>query len=534
MPAAAAGQQQQGKSTSARRKPDYAGGLVLEPKRGLYDTCVLVLDFNSLYPSIIMEFNICFTTVVTPEGDAMPDRPPMEPAGILPAVIKTLVDRRKQVKELLKSETNELRRQQYDIRQKAIKLLTNSMYGCLGFRESRFYARPLAQLVTYQGRDILTETYKLVTETLGFDVVYGDTDSIMIDTKLKVDNLPQIMDIGLTIKKRVNQRYKKLEIDIDGIFERILLLRKKKYGAIKLERIGGPSGDLVRKVEMKGLDMVRRDWSLLSKKAGEQVLGLILSELDRETVVERVHELLRQLGEDMRAGKLDLDDFVITKGLTKRPEDYPDAKNQPHVQVALKMLAAGKTVHAGDHIPYVICEGPAPGVADRAYHKDEVLNSRGNLVLDYDWYLRQQIHPPVERLCDPVEGTDAAQLAACLGLDPTKFKSSPKSDAAANDEDALAADDEERYKDCEPYHVVCTGCLHEAPFAGIRAKPGVAVSPFACPGCSERYNPHALVNQLALRIRAAQQTYYDGWHVCDNPDVRCFDRLFDRLLDETH
>lgn len=127
--------------------------------------------------------------------------------------------------------------------------------------------------------------------------------------------------------------------------------------------------------------------------------------------------------------------FVITKQLTKQPEDYPDAKNQPHVQVALRRKAAGKRngVAAGETVPYIICinqavageEGAgeaAPvqkSLAERAYHPEE-LRSSDSLVVDAEYYLGQQVHPVVSRLCSPIEGTNPGHLAECLGLDSSR------------------------------------------------------------------------------------------------------------------
>lgn len=98
------------KKGPSKRKPAYAGGLVLDPKRGFYDKYILMLDFNSLYPSIIQEYNLCFTTVqrtYDTDGDHMPEVPdPSTPRGILPRVLGTLVERRKLVKGLLKNPNN--------------------------------------------------------------------------------------------------------------------------------------------------------------------------------------------------------------------------------------------------------------------------------------------------------------------------------------------------------------------------------------------------------------------------------------------
>jgi DNA polymerase alpha subunit A len=102
------------------------------------------------------------------------------------------------------------------VRQKAIKILANSMYGCLGFSGSRFYAKALAALVTSQGREILQKTVSLATDTLGLEVIYGDTDSVMIHTAST--DIKAVKEMGNKVKARVGALYKCLEIEIDGIF----------------------------------------------------------------------------------------------------------------------------------------------------------------------------------------------------------------------------------------------------------------------------------------------------------------------------
>jgi len=176
-------------------KAKYSGGLVLEPKKGLYDSFILLLDFNSLYPSIIQEYNLCFTTINWAQTviDQMEDENAQAPIpeesveqGVLPRVIKTLVERRRAVKKILKSEKNEEKREELDIRQKAFKLTANSMYGCLGFANSRFYAQPIAALVTQKGRETLQRTVDIAQNDVGLDVIYGDTGKCRPSESLKL------------------------------------------------------------------------------------------------------------------------------------------------------------------------------------------------------------------------------------------------------------------------------------------------------------------------------------------------------------
>jgi DNA polymerase alpha subunit A len=258
---------------TSRRKPQYSGGLVLEPKRGLYKDFVLLLDFNSLYPSIIQEYDICFTTRSTlplpHEKDANYQAvdeqlvPVPNPTGVLPTVIRNLVQRRRDVKKVMEQTSDTFRKQQLDIKQKALKLVANAMYGCLGFANSRFHCKDLASLITQQGRSILSRTVEL-TERLGYEIIYGDTDSIMVNSKTR--DLVQAREIANSIRGEVNKLYTKLEIGMDGIFKTLLLLKKKKYAALTVVE---KNGLITAAKEVKGLDLVRRDWCVLSKELGQ-------------------------------------------------------------------------------------------------------------------------------------------------------------------------------------------------------------------------------------------------------------------------
>ena len=227
--------------------------------------------------------------------------------GILPRIIATLVSRRKQVKNLMKTEKRATADQlaSWDIKQLALKLTANSMYGCLGYTQSRFYARPLAMLTTFKGREILRST-KDLAESNQLRVVYGDTDSVMINTN--ADNMEEALKVGRDFKRLVNERYKLLEIDIDNIFRRLLLHAKKKYAAINMMEV---DGKYVDKLEVKGLDMKRREYCALSKEASSRLLHEILSGEDLEVVVGKIHEYLRELSRKMREEKVPSQKYII-------------------------------------------------------------------------------------------------------------------------------------------------------------------------------------------------------------------------------
>ena len=254
----------------AKKKDKYKGGLVFEPEKGLYDKFILVMDFNSLYPSIIQEFNICFTTVDRSgkgdDDDKVPDVPSdTANKGILPRLIRTLVNRRREVKKLMKDKNaTDDQRQTWDVKQQALKLTANSMYGCLGYTKSRFYARPLAALTTSKGREILSSTKELAESAHALRVIYGDTDSVMVNTNM--DNILEAIKMGNEFKKSVNERYELLEIEIDNVFRRLLLHAKKKYAAINMVEIDGKWKE---KMEVKGLDMRRREYCQLSKDTSQ-------------------------------------------------------------------------------------------------------------------------------------------------------------------------------------------------------------------------------------------------------------------------
>src|SRR5277367_7003389 len=365
------------------------------------------------------------------------------------------------------------------------------MYGCLGYTKSRFYARPLAMLTTYKGREVLTNA-KDLAEGLDLQVIYGDTDSVMINTN--VNSYPEALKIGNEFKKTVNERYRLLEIDIDNVYQRLLLHAKKKYAALQLVEVNGV---LEPKVDVKGLDMRRREYCALSKEASQFCLNQILSGEAPELVVEKIHDYLRELGTKVRAGEFPVQKFIIytvslgaltltnVKKLGKNPEDYPNAKSEPQVQVALRMKKRGEPVRVNDVIAYVITgdgQDYNKNVAERAYPPQDVSKAGSELQIgiapnpsywvlmkDYSYYLAKQILPPIERLCAPIDCTDSARIAECLGFDPRQFRSVGPISPTERTIEPLESQilDAERFRDADQLYIKCISCSELHPFTGL-------------------------------------------------------------------
>ncbi|EFA77261.1 DNA polymerase alpha catalytic subunit [Heterostelium album PN500] len=508
-----------------KKKAAYSGGLVLDPKAGFYDRYVVLLDFNSLYPSIIQEYNVCFTTIERKlredgnrsiNGGYESAQPPASSVsrGILPTVLQRLVAKRREVKRSLASESNEELKQQLDIKQQAIKLVANSMYGCLGFKSSRFYALPLAELVTRKGRENLQKSSEIAGR-MNYDVVYGDTDSLMINTGVSTYNEAEA--IGFEIKKKVNEQYRGsvMEIELDGIFKRLLLLKKKKYAALIETKKAGVCSTFIQN---KGIDIVRRDWCGVTKEIGNHLLSLIMSPDDNvsNNLQFEIKEYVESMAQKMRSFEVPVENFVITKTLSSAPEDYNDGDSQPHVQVALQLKAKGEVVQQGDQIPYVIVKGEDDW-AKRARHPKELENDAS--LIDLDWYLSQQILPPLYRMVSLLD-VEEEKLATFLGMSTRKYRANkPKhqedEEFTIDNEIYRSLDSDARFSSCTRPEFRCAFCKSLTQFKGITVvsdKPiCLAIEGLTCSNqaCKQPLSPSIIKNQLSLILRANVKQHQD-------------------------
>ena len=243
----------------------------------------------------------------------------------------------------------------------------------------------------------------------------------------------------------------------------------------------------------------------------------------------------------MRENSIPALNYTIYTQLGKAPKEYPNATSMPSVQVALKLMAKGKSVKAKDVMAFVICgssNGSAEQAAKNAEPIDAVLaDKEGALRPDVEYYLHKQILPPVERLCAPIGCTNVSLLAECLGLDTSKYRVSNASGSAESGNEITTLEsqvpDHIRFKDCEALDLLCLGCKKHFEYRGLNPLPPadgeIPLTPtatltndgLACPrtGCGRKMSTLTLSGQLEAQIRRHTSRYYSAWLQCD--DVAC-------------
>ncbi len=374
------------------------GALVLEPDIGYHDDgCVLVLDFASLYPSIIITFNICPTTIITDKKyESLPHHTspvgakfvkPEVREGIFPFILKELIETRKKVKAEMKREQDPERKRQLNAKQLALKVMANSLYGYTGYPRARLFVLEIANSITAYGRENIIKTKKLIEENFGVKVVYGDTDSVFVKTKIK--DLEEAQKLGERISEFITSRLPgTISLEFEKIFKTFLIISKKRYAGWKFERSGDGWKD---GIEMKGIETVRRDWCPITTETLEKVLHIILKDRNISEAARYVKGVIQSL----TSGNIPLEKLTIVKGITKTPEAYDGI--QPHVELVKKLRERdpSKAPMVGDRIGYVIIKGNE--LISKRAEDPEFVREKG-LEIDIDYYIENQILPPVERI----------------------------------------------------------------------------------------------------------------------------------------
>ncbi|XP_073013443.1 DNA polymerase delta catalytic subunit [Typha latifolia] len=392
----------------------FEGATVLEAKAGFYEKPIATLDFASLYPSIMMAYNLCYCTLVPPE-DARRFNLPAESInktpsgeifvkselqkGILPEILEELLAARRRAKADLKEAKDPFEKAVLDGRQLALKISANSVYGFTGATVGQLPCLEISSSVTSYGRQMIEHTKKLVEDKFttigGYDhnaeVVYGDTDSVMV--QFGVTAVEDAMKLGREAAEYISGTFTKpIKLEFEKVYYPYLLISKKRYAGLYWT-----NSVKFDKMDTKGIETVRRDNCLLVKNLVNECLHKILIDQDVPGAVQYVKNTIS----DLLMNRMDLSLLVITKGLTKTGDDY--AVKAAHVELAERMRKrdAATAPNVGDRVPYVIIKA-AKGA--KAYEKSEdpIYVLENNIPIDPQYYLENQISKPLLRIFEPI------------------------------------------------------------------------------------------------------------------------------------
>ncbi len=378
------------KETRMRELP-YKGAIVVEPKKGIHEN-IAVLDFRSLYPTIIVSHNISPELLNCPhqeckDKNSVPETKNhfcLKKTGFIPEQLKFLIDRRKELKEKMKLVPKDS--PQYKIldnEQYATKIISNAMYGYFGFVGARWYKRECGEATAAWGRYYIKKIMNMAQQA-GLEIIYGDTDSIF----LKKEGL-SLKEIEEEAKKFVEIVNKELpgiiELEFRGAFVRGIFVAKEKgeSGAKKRYALLDINGNL----EVRGFETVRRDWCKLAKETQRKVLEIVLKEKNPDMAINFVSDIIQRLKE----GKVDIEELTIYEQITKPLSQYEQIG--PHVKAAIKARERGKIVTEGSIIAFVIIKGVG-SISDRAMPV-EFLSGKE---YDADYYIKHQILPAALRV----------------------------------------------------------------------------------------------------------------------------------------
>ncbi len=347
------------KNSRDRQKQKFQGAYVFQPQAGLYEN-LHVLDFRSLYPSIIIAHNI------SPEN-----------SNFLPTLLKKIVHERRKIKsQLSKKYSSELNARQF-----SLKILANSFYGYYGFPQSRWYSLDAAKKVTEYGRKYIKDVIEKA-EKSGFKVIYSDTDSVFLkDSKSKKKAKEFAKKINESLPEEMELEYE--DFYLTGLF---ISRRNEAGGAKKRYALL----DENQKMTIKGLEAIRGDWSNLAKKIQKKILRKILVEKNADSALKYFKEIVKKI----RNREIDLQDLVIKSRLSKSLENYKS--RGPHIAAAQILKNRGEKIKKGQSVEYIVCKGPEKNISDRIKLPEDAK------LEDYDpeYYINHQIIRSVFKIFD--------------------------------------------------------------------------------------------------------------------------------------
>ena len=391
----------------------YEGATVLEAQTGAYYGPITALDFASLYPSIMCAHNLCYSTLVMdPRYDNLPGveyeqfGPHKFAQGVcslLPTILTDLKAYRKKAKKLMAAAEGTPMEAVYNGQQLAYKISMNSIYGFTGASKGMLPCVPIASTVTMRGRQMIEETKNYVEEHFpGAKVRYGDTDSVMVEFDVQGRKGQEAIDYSWAQGELAAEQCTKLfkapnDLELEKVYCPYFLYSKKRYAAKMYEK--NKAGAIAfKKIDVKGLQVVRRDSCPYVRETLKSLLGMILESDDPRPVIQ----FARQASADLVAGKVPVEKLQMSKQLAS---DYKVP--MPHVAVRdkIKARAPGSEPQQGDRVQFVIVTGPRDAkMFEKA--EDPVWVKEQGIPVDYQYYFTNQLKKPVCDLLEPLVGSN--------------------------------------------------------------------------------------------------------------------------------
>jgi len=417
----------------------YEGATVLDAQKGAYYTPITALDFEGLYPSIMMAHNLCYSSLVMdPKYENVPGveyetfeipvpskvegQPPTKRLckfaqgvpTLLPSILLELKQFRKQAKKDMAVSTGALKAM-YNGKQLAYKISMNSVYGFTGASKGILPCVNIASTVTTKGRSMIDETKEYVEKNFpGAKVRYGDTDSVMVEfdvgDRKGIEAVEYSWEIGERAAEECSALFKKPNnLELEKVYWPYFLYSKKRYAA-KLWTQGKDGKMNMDYIDVKGLQLVRRDNTAHVREVCKELLDVVLESNDTEApralALQRAIELIE--------GDVPIEKLTLSQGLSDSYKvkgqsvsiNSPniDYINQAHVQVVRKMRERqpGSEPQSGDRVPYVLIKTGDPKAKAFEKSEDPKYAKENGIPIDYEYYFMNKFINPVCDLIEPL------------------------------------------------------------------------------------------------------------------------------------
>ncbi|KAJ7071022.1 hypothetical protein C8F01DRAFT_1206632 [Mycena amicta] len=505
-----------------RQNAAEAMPLILEPQSAFYTSPVLVLDFQSLYPSIMIAENYCYSTFVgrvkqfqgrqkfgvISDLDLPPGRveslyehitvsptgmmfvKPEVRKGLLGRMLTELLDTRVMVKQAMKGAANDKAlKRVLDARQLALKFIANVTYGYTSATFSgRMPAVEIADSIVQSGRETLEKAISVINSEprWGAEVVYGDTDSAFVHLPGKTKD--QAFRIGYEISETItSMNPSPVKLKFEKVYLPCVLLAKKRYVGYRFDH----PDDVEPIFDAKGIETVRRDSTLAQKKMTEAVLHMLFRTQD----LTKIKDYCLRSWQRILAGKVTIEDFIFAREV--RMGGYSDKGPPPPgvVVAARQAFAENAEAQYKERVRYVICQGPAQArLVDKAYAPSEVVNSR-TLRLDAVYYISRVLVPPLDRILS-LAGADIRKWFEEMpkGHVYTEAAMSPTKTKAGNDNTANLIDE-------NFYRSQCLACE-------------MTSDKEICDDCYRK--PEVAMSQVLSKLRRGEKRLLDTNRICSS------------------